>query len=704
MRVLLFLTAAVFAAQLHEKEHANPIRRIVNLLQNMQKEIAAEGVNDKELNEKFVCYCTTNDGELSKGTEELRNKIPEIEASIEESVSAKAQLDQELVQHKADRQAAKESIDSATKQREKEAAAFAEESSELKSNIKAVKGATDAIAKGMAGSFLQSGMANTLRNVVLNREMDRYSRETLTAFLSTSSTTSNSSGEILGILKQLTDDMEKELADATAAENDAITEFEGLVSAKEKEIQAATEAIESKTQRAGETAVQIVGLKNDLEDTKDQLGADEAFLMELKKSCATKGDEFDARQASRAEELVAVSETIKILNDDDALDLFKQTLPSPSLLQTRRERDIRKEAVAALQSEKHNPGFNFITLALEGKKAGFEKIVKMIDDMVVKLGTEGEDDEAQKTWCSSEFDASEDTHKDTTRLIGGLESKIGETQEAITTTADEIEALKQSIKECDDAVAAATEQRHAEHKEFVMTAAQNNAAVQLLGVAKNRMQKFYNPTLYVKPVRRELTEEESIYVNSGGADPRDAEEAAAPKGIGGTGVTVFNQLSLSANAAGAPPPPPETVDAYAKKDSSGPLALLDRLTNDLKKEVQANEMDEKQGQRDYEEMMGESAASRAADSKSLVEKDGQKANLEGDLQAAKGAKNTASKELAALNEYIAKLHGSCDFLLANFDTRKEARAGEIDALKKAKAVLSGADYSFAQVKSFMQRK
>ncbi len=47
--------------------------------------------------------------------------------------------------------------------------------------------------------------------------------------------------------------------------------------------------------------------------------------------------------------------------------------------------------------------------------------------------------------------------------------------------------------------------------------------------------------------------------------------------------------------------------------------------------------------------------------------------------------------------YIAQLHGSCDFLLENFDVRREARSGEIDAIKKAKAVLSGADYSFVQV-------
>jgi chromosome segregation ATPase len=711
MRVLGFvLLAAVQAAVLTrsgEDMLENPIRRIVNLLQKMTKEVTEEGERDKDLNEKFICYCEKNDGELAASTEELRNKIPQIEASIKEAVSLKEQLDADLARHKSDRQAAKESIDTATKQREKEADAFAEESGELKSNIAALKKATDAIAKGMSGSFLQSSAASTLRQIAVdNLNLSRYQRDTLTSFLSTSAGYAPASGEILGILRQLQEDMEKELDDVTKAENEAVTEFEGLVAAKEKEIAAATEAIESKTQRAGEVAVEIVSLKNDLEDTKDELGADEVFLMELKKSCATKAKEFEERQANRAQELVAISETIKILNDDDALDLFKKTLPSPSLLQvSRRGAEVRKEALRLIQKAK-SPKFNFLALALEGKKAGFGKVIKMIDDMVVKLGVEQEDDDAQKKWCEAEFDKTEDNTKDTKRLIEGLTAKEEETSQAITTIADELAALKKSIKDLDQAVTDATEQRKGEHKEYVETAAQNTAAVQLLEVAKNRMNKFYNPALYVKPVRRELTEEERIYVNSGGADPRDAEEAAvAGTGIGGTGITVFTQLKMKSKDA--PPPPPETVDAYAKKDASGPVALIEKLKNDLEKEMQAAEMDEKQSQKDYEEMMADSANQRHTDSKSITEKDAQKADLEGDLQAAKEAKKNAEAEMLALGEYMAKLHGSCDFLLENFDLRKESRASEIDALKKAKAVLSGADYSLLQTvhkPAFLEKK
>merc|ERR1719313_1701373 len=105
----------------------------------MQTEIDAEAKRDEELTEKFVCYCKTNDGALSDSTADLRAKIPEIESDISEAESLKAQLVQELKDHKADREAAKAAIDAATKQREKEADAFAAESTELKTNIGACK-------------------------------------------------------------------------------------------------------------------------------------------------------------------------------------------------------------------------------------------------------------------------------------------------------------------------------------------------------------------------------------------------------------------------------------------------------------------------------------------------------------------------------------------------------------------------------------
>merc|ERR1719235_2612527 len=132
---------------------------------------------------------------------------------------------------------------------------------------------------------------------------------------------------------------------------------------------------------------------------------------------------------------------------------------------------------------------------------------------------------------------------------------------------------------------------------------------------------------------------------------------------------------------------------------------MDNLVKDLDKEMTVAEAEEKDAQGDYETFMKDSAEKRAEDSKALTEKEGALADLEAELASLKDAKASANKEMAALMEFLSSLHAECDWLLKFFETRKEARASEIDALGKAKAVLSGADYSLVQTKTqkFLRR-
>merc|ERR1719198_1704104 len=115
--------------------------------------------------------------------------------------------------------------------------------------------------------------------------------------------------------------------------------------------------------------------------------------------------------------------------------------------------------------------------------------------------------------------------------------------------------------------------------------------------------------------------------------------------------------------------------------------------------------EEKDAQGDYEQMMKDSAAKRADDSKTLADKQGTLADLEASLQANTEEKGSTTKELGATVQYIQSLHAECDWLLQYFDVRKEARSSEVDALGKAKAVLSGADFSLVQTRSqkFLQQ-
>merc|ERR1719172_341194 len=159
-----------------------------------------------------------------------------------------------------------------------------------------------------------------------------------------------------------------------------------------------------------------------------------------------------------------------------------------------------------------------------------------------------------------------------------------------------------------------------------------------------------------------------------------------PGGIAGTGVTVFAQVRRATVSREAPPPPPETYGAYAKKgeESGGVIAMMDGLLKDLELEMTEAKAEEKNAQEDYEKYIADSAEKRAADSKSLKEKAGVKADVEAELQTLVEERKSKLGEAKATTEYIGQLHLECDWLVKNYALRKEARAGEVDALKKAR--------------------
>merc|ERR550537_1490841 len=156
----------------------------------------------------------------------------------------------------------------------------------------------------------------------------------------------------------------------------------------------------------------------------------------------------------------------------------------------------------------------------------------------------------------------------------------------------------------------------------------------------------------------------------------------------------------------APAPPPATWDAYSKKseESNGVIAMMDSLVADLEKEMQEAELEEKDSQSDYEQFTRDAAEKRVMDSKSITEKDGAKAEAEGQIEKETQERTAKMKEALATVNFISSIHKDCDWLLQNYATRKEARVGETDALKKAKAVLSGADFSLVQTKRSLLRR
>merc|ERR1719162_1606969 len=261
--------------------------------------------------------------------------------------------------------------------------------------------------------------------------------------------------------------------------------------------------IEQKLTRVGDLGVEIQEMKNDLGDTADGLADDAKFLEDLDKNCASKQKLFDENVKYRTGELAALADTIKILNDDDALELFKKTLPgaSASFMQVEvTTKAMRARALAMLKDvSDRRPALDFIALALRGKKIGFGEVIKMIDDLVAELKKEQEDDENKKEYCDEQFDLSDDKKKVLEKNIADLESAITETEEGIVSTKEQIDALEDGVRALDQSVAEATEQRKEENEDYTALMAGDAAAKELIGFAKNRLNKFYNPKLYKPP-------------------------------------------------------------------------------------------------------------------------------------------------------------------------------------------------------------
>jgi len=663
------VVALLLVCSLGGAHAANPIRKVVTMLQNMQTKISAEGEKKKAAFDKYVCYCENADSTLGQAISDAQTKIPQVESAIKEGAASKKQMEAELKDAQVSRVEAKDTIAKATALREKEAAAFAAKKSELDSNIGALAKAIPAIEKGMGGAFLQTTSASVLRQISLSADMIPADRDLLASFLSEGSSYAPQSGQITGILKTLKDEMDKDLADTTSTENSSIASFDSLVAAKKKEIDALTKGIESKTMRVGQLGVKIAQMENDLEDTQEGLAEDQKFYADLDKNCALKKAEWAAYKEMEAKELVALADTIKILNDDDALELFKKTLPgASSFVQVQVGKvAMQRHAIHALKAvRKADPRLDFIEMAMRGGKMGFGKIIKMIDNLVVELKAEQGIDNDKKSYCLAEFDKTEDKKKGLELDISDLGKAIEDGQESVASLAAEIKALTKGIKDLDSSVAEATSTRKEEHDNYVETLAGNNAAKDLLGFAKNRLQKFYNPKMYVAPPAREV--------------------------------------GFAQRGEAAPPPPPEANLAYKKsgEESGGVMAMIDLLVADLDKDIQTSKVDEKDAQSDYETFMGDASSKRALDSKAITDKESAKAETESDLQSNKDSKGSKTIEAMETAKYLGGLHAECDWLLQNFEARNAARTGEIDALGKAKSVLSGADYSLVQTSAHLR--
>jgi uncharacterized coiled-coil DUF342 family protein len=664
-----FVASSLFMAGLAEAK-PNPIRRVVTLLQEMSKEISDEMEKEKDMYEKFQCYCKKNAGSLDSKTKEAAALIKKTKAEVEGLTGQKKQLTEEIKTHKAERKQAEADLKTATAKRAEEKAAYDKATKEQRKTLADLDKAITALEKGMGKSFLQTSAARFLRSVVDNSavtaNLDLSEQQTLNSFLQSGADYSSSSGEIVGILKMIKENIDNELGGVVSAEEAAVKAFTTMKKSLEVLIKAAGASIEKKQEIAGEVAVKIVEGKNMISTTEKQLGDDLATAAELKNACGDKAGEFDTRQKDAASEVEAIGQAIGILNNDDALDLFKKTdtkaFTQLSLIQMKKSNGAVAKTLSSLQKG-NNKALAMIAFsaqqALKSKTGAvdFGKVITMIDDMAALLKQEAEDDLKSRDSCNDSFNDSEADKKEVEHAIKGLNAQIEDAAAIIETQATAIEKATADIASSKEAMAEATKQRTAENAEFITTVELNKEAVELIMKAKDKLNSYYNPDLVREVPVEEAAKEEAL--------------TQLPEGA------------------------PEIFSGERKnkgQKSGGVLALMDTLANDLNKDTDALTHAENTAQRDYEKLSTDLATQVADANKMKNASVATKAETESEKQTLESTLSMKSDEEADIHQTIADLHAKCDFILKAFEERKAARENEIAGLTKAKAVLSGAKF------------
>jgi uncharacterized protein YoxC len=683
----------------------NPIRKIVTLLQDMQSEVEAEGAKEKELYDKFMCFCNGGAEDLAKTAADSKSAVETLTAKYNAGTSEKASLSQDIKTHVADKAAAEKDLSEATSIRDNEKAAYDAEFASKSGTEAALSKAIPAIEQGLSGAALvQAPGLNlvALRKAVstANQVLTSGNKRTILGFLEGRTP---GSSEILGMLKSMKDEMSRTLAEMEKSEASSVKGFDDMKTTKLKEIEFARASTETKKERSGALAVEIIQTKGEIDDAAKEQADAEKFLATLDKQCADKKKEWAERTKTRAEEISAIGQAIAILNDDDALDVFKKAAASSlieikpkSFLQFKGHEQqglklLKKAEAIISKSAKQNKdhAVQMLLLAMRSKlrtkSAGavdFGEVVKMVDDMVSVLVTQQKDDLKQKDFCIAEITKSEREMADTQDKISSLGSTIEEMTDAIADATQSIADLTASVAALDKDLAEATANRKEEHAEYLETLKLTETAVELLGKAKNRLNKFYNPSVYKAPPKTEMSMEDKIVAAGTSA-------LAQSETTFDTDDTSFVQIKSHV----APPEAPEAKFGGPSKKSGGVIGLMDMMIGDLKMSLGEIKFGEKTAQTDYVDLMAASQDKRMQDGKSLTDQEAGKADLTEKLTQAKETQHLTLKELENIHSTISGLHGACDFIIKNFEYREKARTSEIEGLKNAKAVLAGASFS-----------
>jgi len=666
----LVLIGVASAVAVTEQDAERPVMKVVRLLKDMETELINDLEDDKKVHEMLDCWCKTNRQEKTAAIELGEEKSSQLEAFLGEAAAKMAEI-------KAKREAAQDEVDKdwaalneAKAMRMKENKAFHDEEMYLQQTIDAAQQAVIVLSKHHPELAQLKTVVHKLRsaNILSAKRLNKAQVETLRSFLDEPQSTGSAflaipgmqsyapqSGQIFGILKQMIADFKDDLSGAAAREADAVKEFAELKAAKEKEIKSGKELVIQLDDEFADFGEKKAQAFKDLEDTKAQMELDTTFLKNLEEKCAQTDEEFAKRVKDRNTEIEAVQDTIKIVNSDESFDNFSKTVNSFVQISggaSTQEQQARLHHVSTMLAEVatriQSPRLSLMATAAQ--LDAFTEVKAEIDKMVAELTKQTQDEIDHRDWCIKEMN---DNKRDTAAAYDkkeSLETKIADLTKGIETMTSEVDASTKEIAETQESMKRASEIREGEDADFQQTMSDQRLTQMILKKALARMKEVYL-------LQRQQPGAPHIQTSATHTDP-------------GNG--------------------PARFDKYEKNAGGGKIVgMLEEIIADSVKAENDALAAEEDAQTAYEQMMKQSNDMIIAATKKINDLKEARAKAKGDLSMAKEDFKQTIVNLGDLNDTMSGLVKACKYILDNFDARQAARAAEIDALKEAKAILSG---------------
>jgi len=662
---VLFALVVGASALLADKER--PVTKVVNLLKDMSAQLEKEAEQDEALFENFKCWCETYDKEKTTAIATANQMTDDLTAAIEEGTAKVAQLETDTEKLQKEVAEKTKALEEASGIRSKENSEFTTSEQDLSASITSLGGAVTSLGAAHGEGFTQESMLQVQHllkrhlaehKAMFGEKITAEQHSTVMSFLQqpvAAKSYASQSGAIFGILKGMKESFESNLENSRKDETTASNEYGMLKTAKNKEVAAANDQVDANTNELAETKVKLSNDKESLEDTRNALAADTAFLDDLKTKCAGMDKQWEARQKMRNDEMTAVSETIKILNDDDAHDTFSRSVGFVQVGSSAKKdaTGLRRKVADFLRLKNQKlQSPRLAMLATSVKDDVFAKVKQNIEELIANLKTTQEEEVKERDFCVDELNQNEDQTTAAKNKKEDLEQRIEDLKAFIAGAQEEIAKAKREIFETHVAMKQAGGNRAAQNKEFQMTVADARATQEILKKALDRLAEFYkNKAALLQRGRQE----------PGAAAP------AAPAG--------FGEYKKAGGATGA-------------------MGLLEMIIKESASTERQAVEDEQEAQTDYESFMKDSFASINALTAEITDKSEQLAKADGKNTLAETDLKNTQDDIYNLGDYNRELHRRCDYLLDNFDVRQSARAEEIDSLDQGMAMFSGAKFGF----------